>query len=69
VLFLPISLDVAPASPFIASKERAWVTFMVKSWKWERMKEKNKKGGIRHGRLPPYPVGTVFLVARRSNMH
>jgi hypothetical protein len=28
VLFL--ALDVAPASPFIASKERAQVTFMVK---------------------------------------
>jgi hypothetical protein len=58
---------VAPASPFIVSKERAWVTFVVKRWKWERMKEKNKKGGLGHGRLSPYPVGTVFLVAQRCN--
>jgi hypothetical protein len=27
------SLDVAPASPFIVSKERARVTFVIKRWK------------------------------------
>jgi hypothetical protein len=31
------------------------------------MKEKNKKGGLERGRLPPHPVGTVFLVAQRCN--
>jgi hypothetical protein len=30
VYVLSIALDVAPASPFIAFKERARVTFMVK---------------------------------------
>jgi hypothetical protein len=28
------------------------------------MKEKNKKGGLERGRLPPYPMGTVFLWRR-----
>jgi hypothetical protein len=28
------------------------------------MKEKNKKGGLGCGRLPPYPVGTIFLWRR-----
>jgi hypothetical protein len=31
------------------------------------IKEKNKKGGLRYGHLPPYPVGAVFLVAKRYN--
>jgi ribonucleotide reductase alpha subunit len=52
---------VAHASPFIACKERALVTFMVKRQKWERMKEERKKSGLGHGHLLPYPVGTVFL--------
>jgi hypothetical protein len=26
-----------------------------------KMKEKNKKGGLRRGRLPPYPVRIVAL--------
>jgi hypothetical protein len=43
VLFLRCSLNRGPCPPFIASKERAQVTFVVKRWKWERMKEKNKK--------------------------
>jgi hypothetical protein len=30
IRFNPIALDVAPTSPFIASKDRAWVTFVVK---------------------------------------
>jgi hypothetical protein len=61
VLFL-LSLDVAYVFPFIASQERARITFVVKRCKWERMKEKNKKkSGLRCGRLRPYPVGTVFL--------
>jgi hypothetical protein len=28
------------------------------------MKGKNKKGGLRRGRLPLYPMGTVFLYCR-----
>jgi hypothetical protein len=31
------------------------------------MKEKNKKDGLRRGRLPPYPVGIVFPIAQRCN--
>jgi hypothetical protein len=46
------------ASPFIASKERAQVTFTVKEVKNERQRT---KGGLGRGRLPPYPVGTVSL--------
>jgi hypothetical protein len=34
---------------------------VVKRWKWERRKEKNKKGGLGRGRLSTYPVGTIFL--------
>jgi hypothetical protein len=29
--------------------------------KWEKMKEKNKKGGLGYGCLPPYLVGIVSL--------
>jgi hypothetical protein len=32
------------------------------------MKEKNKKGGLRCGRLPPHPVGAVSPIAQRCNM-
>jgi hypothetical protein len=64
--FIVVSI-VAPTYPFIASNERAQVTFVVKRWKWERMKEENKKGGLGRGRLPPYLVGIVFLVAQRCN--
>jgi hypothetical protein len=46
-----IALDMAPASPFIASKRRAVKT--------GRMKEKDEKGGLRHGRPSPYLVGIV----------
>jgi hypothetical protein len=49
-------LDVALASPFIVPKGRARVTFAVKRRNGEKTKEKNKKGGIGHGRLSPYPV-------------
>jgi hypothetical protein len=45
-----------PASPFIVPKGRAQVTFVVKRRNGEKMKEKNKKGGLERGRLPPYPV-------------
>jgi hypothetical protein len=31
------------------------------------MKEKNKKGGLRRDRLPPYPAGAVSPVAQRYN--
>jgi hypothetical protein len=54
-------LDVAPASPFIASKGRARVTFVVKGVKIGRMKEKNKKDGLGRGRPPPYMVGAAPL--------
>jgi hypothetical protein len=38
-----IFLDVAPASPFIVSKERTRVTFVVKRGNGEKMKGKSKK--------------------------
>jgi hypothetical protein len=38
-----LSLDVAPASPFIISKGRAWVTFMVKKVKWEKDEREKQK--------------------------
>jgi hypothetical protein len=53
--------SVAPASPFIVSKGRARVIFVVKRYNGEKMKEKNKKGGLRCDRLPPYLVGIVSL--------
>jgi hypothetical protein len=59
--------DVAPASPFIASKERARVTFVVKRRKMRKDEREKQKSGIGRGRLPPYPVGTIFLVAQRCN--
>jgi hypothetical protein len=55
-LVFSISLDVAPASPFIASKWRARVTFVVKG---KNERERQKKGGLERGRPPPYPVGAV----------
>jgi hypothetical protein len=58
---------MAPATPFIVSKGRAWVTFVVKRWSGEKTKEKNKKGGLGCGRLSPYPVGVVSPVAQRCN--
>jgi hypothetical protein len=49
-------LDVAPAFLFIVPKGRARVTNKIK---WEKTKEKNKKGGLGCGRLPPYSVEIV----------
>jgi hypothetical protein len=61
--FFASSLDVAPASPFIVFKERARVTCVVKKWE----KRQTKKGGLRCGRLPTYPVGAISPVAQRCN--
>jgi hypothetical protein len=36
-------LDVAPASPFVAPKERARVTFVVKKVKWEKDEREKQK--------------------------
>jgi hypothetical protein len=61
LLIFPSPLDMAPASPFIASKGRAQVTFCGKRGENRKMKEKGQKGGLGRGRPPPYLVGTVFL--------
>jgi hypothetical protein len=39
-------LVVAPASPFIVSKGRAQVTFVVKKMRWEKTKEKKVASGV-----------------------
>jgi hypothetical protein len=63
-----LSLDVAYVFPFIASQERARITFVVKRCKWERMKEKNKKK--KWPQVWPSSSlsgGNSFLVAQRCN--
>jgi hypothetical protein len=60
VVLGPILVGV-PASPFIVLKGRARVTSVVKRWNGEKTKEKNKKGGLGRGCLPPYLVGAVPL--------
>jgi hypothetical protein len=49
------------------SFQGAQVTFVVKRWNGKKTKEKNKKGGLESGRLPPYPMGVVFPIAQRCN--
>jgi hypothetical protein len=57
-LVFSIPLDVAPASPFIAFKGRARVTFVVKG---KNDRERQKKDGLGRGHSPSYPVGAVPL--------
>jgi hypothetical protein len=57
-----VRLDVAPTCPFIVSKGGSGY-ICGKKVKWEKMKEKNKKGGLGCGRFPPYLVGAVSPIA------
>jgi hypothetical protein len=61
-VFVPSSSRLSvPVSPFIVSKERARVIFVIQKMKWGKDEREKQKGGLGCGRLPLYPVGAVPL--------
>jgi hypothetical protein len=62
--FVLVFLRCGPCLPFYSSQGEGSGYMCGKKVKWEKAKEKNKKGGLRCGRLPPYPVGAVPLQRR-----
>jgi hypothetical protein len=66
-LVLSGSPRCGPCLPFYSFQGEGSGYIYGKKVKWEKMKEKNKKGGDGCGRLPPYPVGVVSPVVQRCN--
>jgi hypothetical protein len=54
-------LRCGPYFPFYSFQGEGSGYIRGKKMKWGKMKEKNKKGGLGCGRLPPYLVGIVSL--------
>jgi hypothetical protein len=64
LVFMLVVLRCGPCLPFYSFQGEGSGYKCGKKVKWEKAKEKNKKGGLGCGCLPPYPVGAVPLQHR-----
>jgi hypothetical protein len=67
LVFVFVLLRCGPCLLFYSFQGEGSGYISGKKVKWGKTKEKNKKGGLGCGRLPPYPVGAISPMAQRCN--